>query len=720
MYENPQETLLKVFGYKAFRSPQQEIVEGLIRGEDAFVIMPTGGGKSLCYQIPALHRTGVGIVVSPLISLMKDQVDALRANGVRAAFYNSSLGEAEARRVLAELHNDGLDLLYVAPERLMSEGFLERLSDLQIALFAIDEAHCVSQWGHDFRPEYVQLGRLRQLFPHVPLIALTATADVQTRGDIIERLGLARAACHVAGFDRPNIRYTVIEKQKPFAQLTAFLAARQKDEAGIVYALSRKRVEEVAGRLVAEGIVAAAYHAGLPDRERERVQEAFQRDELQVVVATVAFGMGIDKPNVRFVVHYDLPKNIESYYQETGRAGRDALPAEALLLFGYGDIAIARSLIENGGNAEQSRIELHKLNAMIGFAEAVTCRRKVLLGYFGEMLATDCGNCDVCLTPPERYDATEEAQKALSCVYRVGQRFGMGHVIDVLRGSHSQRIQSLGHDGLSTYGIGRGMSADVWGSVIRQLVHLGYLEQDLAAYSVLRLTAKARPLLRGEERLTLARPRVKSAAVKKVQRSTVSGLSCDEGLFQSLRELRKRLADEAGIPPFVVFGDATLTEMSAVRPQDADALLRINGVGMHKLGRYGADFLAVIREHAGLPAAKAIDLARTCPTTREPGDTRLETWRLHQEGLGTEAIAARRGLSVVTIIGHLEALMLAGKAVQMDRLLPAAHRALIEAKIREQGIGITLKSLKESLPESISYEEIRLVRASCQYGLLEP
>ncbi len=712
MHEKPEETLLKVFGFKSFRHPQKEIVEGVIRGEDAFVIMPTGGGKSLCFQVPALHRPGVGIVVSPLISLMKDQVDALRANGVKAAFYNSSLAETEARRVLAELHNRELDLIYVAPERLMSELFLERLKELEIALFAIDEAHCVSQWGHDFRPEYVQLGRLRRLFPGVPMIALTATADPQTRGDIIDRLGLQGAACHVAGFDRPNIRYTVTAKQKPFAQLTTFLAGRGGDEAGIVYALSRKRVEGIAERLKEAGIAAAPYHAGLPDGERSRVQEAFQRDELQVVVATVAFGMGIDKPNVRFVVHYDLPKNIESYYQETGRAGRDGLPAEALLLFGYGDIAVARGLIENGGNAEQNRIELHKLNAMVGFAEAATCRRRVLLGYFGTEHSADCGNCDICLNPPERYDATEEAQKALSCVYRVGQRFGMGHAIDVLRGSQNQRIQALGHDELSTYGIGRDLSADVWGSIFRQLVHLGYLEQDLAAYSVLRLTAKARPLLRGEERLTLARPRKKEIPAQKAPRTTATGGAYDEGLFHSLRALRKRLADAAGVPPFVVFGDSTLTEMAQVRPLDVESLLCISGVGVHKLGRYGADFLAVIREHCGLAPAPPDPVPQAPPVRPELGDTQLESWRLHQEGLNLEEIAARRGLTENTVTGHLEALIQAGKPVDMDLLVVAGHRGMIEAKIRELGGNSPLKPVKEMLPDSISYGEIRLVRAA--------
>ena len=595
----PLETLRTVFGYHAFRPHQEEIIAGVIRGEDSFVLMPTGGGKSLCYQIPALHRPGVALVVSPLISLMKDQVDALQANGVRAEFYNSSLAEREAQRVLARLHQGDLDLLYVAPERLMGESFLERLKDIPISLFAIDEAHCVSQWGHDFRPDYVQLGRLRELFPRVPLLALTATADSQTRTDIIRRLGLTQATCHVTGFDRPNIRYTVVDKQKPFNQLLAFLAGRPPEDAGIVYALSRKRVEEVAGRLAAAGIAAAPYHAGLGDGERSRVQEAFQRDELRVVVATVAFGMGIDKPNVRFVVHYDIPKNIESYYQETGRAGRDGLPAEALLLFGYGDIVVARGLIENGGNPEQNRIELQKLNAMVGFAEAVTCRRRVLLGYFSESLGEDCGNCDVCLDPPERFDATEEAQKALSCVYRVGQRFGMGHVIDVLRGSRSQRLLQLGHDRLSTYGIGRELSSEVWGGVLRQLVHLGYLEQDLASYGVLKLTAAARPLLRGEERLHLARPREKPVTPVKPPRRAAGNIAYDEGLFQSLRSLRKELADTAGVPPFVIFGDATLIEMAAFRPTDAESLLRINGVGNHKLGRYGGAFLEVLRGYGG-------------------------------------------------------------------------------------------------------------------------
>ena len=589
----PLDTLKRVFGYSAFRPHQEEIIEGVIGGGDHFVLMPTGGGKSLCYQVPALHRAGTAIIVSPLISLMKDQVDALKSNGVRAAQYNSSIGEAAARSTLAAFHGGELDLLYLAPERLMSDAFLDRLKDIPISLFAIDEAHCVSQWGHDFRPEYIQLGRLRRLFPDIPLIALTATADPQTRDDILHRLDLKQAACHSAGFDRPNIRYTVVDKHKPFDQLSAFIDGRP-GEAGIVYALSRKRTEEVAEKLAAKGIKASPYHAGLPAAGRRRVQEAFLKDDLQVVVATVAFGMGIDKPNVRFVVHYDIPKNIESYYQETGRAGRDSLPAEALLLFGYGDIAIVRGLIEKGYNEKQNRIELHKLNAMVGYAEPLTCRRRALLRYFGEELPEDCGNCDICLNPPERYDATEDARKALSCVFRLDQRFGMGQVIDVLRGSENQRILSLGHDRLSTYGIGAERSKEEWGGLIRQLVHLGYLKQDMANYSVLQLTGAARPLLRGEQKLILPKPRVKPKAAKKPSRKRIGELDYNADLFQALRELRKGIADREGVPPYIVFGDAALAEMAAYRPKDGTAFLQINGVGQRKMERYGEDFIAAI------------------------------------------------------------------------------------------------------------------------------
>ena len=586
-------TLKTVFGFHRFRSPQQEVIERVVAGEDVFLVMPTGGGKSLCYQIPALHRSGVAIVVSPLISLMKDQVDALIDNGVRAACLNSTLSSGEARDVFRQLDKGELDLLYVAPERLMMPEFLECLASLTLALFAIDEAHCISQWGHDFRPDYVQIGRLRGLFPGVPIVAMTATADPETRRDIIRQLGIEQATVYVAGFDRPNITYTVTPKQKPFAQLSTFLKGR-RDEAGIVYALSRKRVEEVTERLREAGFAAAAYHAGLPDEERRRVQDAFRRDDLRIVVATVAFGMGIDKPNVRFVVHYDMPKSVESYYQETGRAGRDGLPSEALMLFGMGDVMTARSLIENSDNPERVRIELQKLNAMVAYSEALTCRRRALLAYFGDQRDDDCGNCDICTDPPERFDASEVARKALSCVYRVGERFGARHVIDVLRGARGQRILDLHHDRLSTYGIGAGLSSAEWDNIIRQLIHLGYLVQDFSRFGALALSATARPVLRGETGVVLGRPRIVPKGEKEARRKRGAAAGEHQPLFDILRALRKEIADELSVPPFVVFSDATLVEMAASRPRDEGELLQVTGVGEHKLNKYGARFLSAI------------------------------------------------------------------------------------------------------------------------------
>jgi ATP-dependent DNA helicase RecQ len=588
----PLETLRSVFGFPGFRPHQREIVDELLAGRDAFVLMPTGGGKSLCYQIPAMHREGVGIVVSPLISLMKDQVDALRANGVRAEFYNSSLGAEEARRVLRALHARELDLLYVAPERLMSEGFLERLAGEAIALFAIDEAHCVSQWGHDFRPEYVQLGALRRRFPDVPMVALTATADPQTRSDILEQLGLRQAKVFVAGFDRPNIRYLVQEKTKPFNQLVDCLE-RWKGESAIVYCLSRKRVEEVAQKLRLAGWSAAPYHAGLPSAERSRVQEDFLRDDVRIVVATVAFGMGIDKPNVRAVVHYDLPKHLEGYYQETGRAGRDGLESEAVLLYGLSDAVVARQLVGQNANPEQRRIESHKLDAMVGFAEALTCRRRVLLGYFGEELGADCGNCDRCLKPVELYDATDDAFRALMTVYEVRQRAGVRLVIDVVRGAETDQVRRLGHHRLSTYGLGADRSAEHWASVIRQLIHHGYLVQDVAKFGVLKLTPKTRPILHKEQGLQLAVPQERVAR-RRSKRKPMADHVADDPLFQALRAVRKEIADAAGVPPYVVFGDATLKEMAARKPRTLESMLEVSGVGLHKLKKYGERFLDAI------------------------------------------------------------------------------------------------------------------------------
>ncbi|MEI7813876.1 MAG: DNA helicase RecQ [Coriobacteriia bacterium] len=591
----PVQILSSVFGYSEFRSHQREIIDHIIAGGSAFVLMPTGGGKSLCFQVPALLREGTAIVVSPLISLMKDQVDALRANGVAAAYLNSSQSGTESSSVVAALKAGELDLLYVAPERLMLDGFLDLLRTVKIALFAVDEAHCVSQWGHDFRPDYVGLGRLPQLFQGIPFIALTATADDQTREDVRERLHLGDAPIFVAGFDRPNIRYTVAEKRSAPQQLERFIAERPGDS-GIVYALSRKRVQQVAARLRANGVAAAPYQAGLPALERTRVQDAFLRDEVRVVVATVAFGMGIDKPDVRFVVHYDMPKNIEGYYQETGRAGRDGLPAEALCLYGLQDVVTARMLIESGSAAEQVRIELHKLNAMIGFSEATTCRRRVLLGYFGEPSEKDCGNCDVCLDPPQLYDATVDAQKALSAVYRTGQRFGIGHVIDVLRGHATEKVSQWDHDQLTVFGVGADSSADEWTAVIRQLIHHGYLRQDIAAFSALKLTDTARPVLQGDVELRFARARAKApkAGRSASRPAAVDGMEVDEPLFDRLRELRRKLAAEQGVPAYVVFADRSLADMAARRPSTRDEFLDCHGVGAAKLERYADVFLAAI------------------------------------------------------------------------------------------------------------------------------
>ncbi len=587
------DTLRRVFGLEDFRPFQQDIIERVVRGGDAFVLMPTGGGKSLCYQLPALHRPGLGIVVSPLISLMKDQVDALQANGVRAAMYNSTLEASEARMVLERLHNDELDLLYVAPERMMKPDFIRSLEHTPLALIAIDEAHCVSQWGHDFRPDYAALGALRAHFAEVPFIALTATADPQTREDIVAVLGLHDAQQFATSFDRPNIRYSVLEKHQPRSQLLRLLG-NHAGSSGIVYALSRKRVDEIAGFLLERGFSAAAYHAGLTAQTRNDVQERFIRDDLLIVVATVAFGMGIDKPNVRFVVHYDLPRHLEAYYQETGRAGRDGLAAEALLLFGTQDVATARYQIQQSLNETQRRIDSHKLNAMVGFAESLACRRRVLLGYLGEQMATDCGNCDICLDPPERFDATEVARKALSCVYRVGQRFGIKHVVDVLRGADNEAIRKFNHQRLTTYGIGMEHSHAEWLSIVRQLIHRGYLFQDIAAFSVLKLTTPALRLLRAEESLELARPRLQEKPVKKKSGPIAELGEHDLRLFETLREIRKQLAEEQGVPPYVIFGDATLLEMSRERPSNDDEFLSINGVGQVKLKRHGETFLAAI------------------------------------------------------------------------------------------------------------------------------
>ena len=598
----PHEILDRVFGYGAFRDEQEAIIEHVAGGGDALVVMPTGGGKSLCYQIPALLRDGVAIVVSPLIALMRDQVDALRQAGVRAGSLNSTLTFDEVRETEANARAGSLDLLYVAPERLMGERTLALLDRIRIALFAIDEAHCVSQWGHDFRPEYLQLSVLHERYPDVPRIALTATADAPTRREIAERLGLGDARIFVSGFDRPNIGYAIVPKHGVLEQLRRFLDAGHRGHAGIVYCLSRRRVEETAQWLRDRGYDALPYHAGMSAEARKLHQDAFVREEAVIIVATIAFGMGIDKPDVRFVAHLDLPKSIESYYQETGRAGRDGLPADAWMAYGLSDVVTLRQMVEGSGADEQrKRIEMRKLDALLGLCELTTCRRRTLLAYFGEERAGPCGNCDNCIAPPEVWDATEAAQKALSCVYRTGQRFGAGYVIDVLRGKDDERIRGFRHHRLSTFGIGADIDAPTWRSVFRQLVARGLMRVDVEGFGSLKLTEASRAVLRGECEVHLRRdaPAPRKQRRERPARGARTALGPEHRtLFDALRDRRRELARAQGVPPYVIFHDVTLEAMTERQPRTLEAFATLPGVGEKKLERYAATFIEVIEGHA--------------------------------------------------------------------------------------------------------------------------
>jgi len=598
--------LQHVFGYPAFRGRQADIVSHVAGGGDALVLMPTGGGKSLCYQIPALLRHGVGIVISPLIALMQDQVEALTQVGVKAAYLNSTLDFSTVQQIERQLFTGELDMLYIAPERLMTDrswSLLDRLEESgKLALFAIDEAHCVSQWGHDFRPEYLQLSALHERYPAVPRIALTATADHATRDEMIARLGLGEARVFVSSFDRPNIRYTVVEKDTPKRQLLAFLSGRRKEfgvEAGIIYCLSRKKVEETAEWLSGEGFAALPYHAGLGAEVRAANQRRFLREDGLIMVATIAFGMGIDKPDVRFVAHLDLPKSLEAYYQETGRAGRDGEAAEAWMTYGLQDVVLQRSRIDDSTAPEdQKRLEAQKLNALLAYCETPRCRRVVLLDYFGEA-SQPCGNCDVCLDPPTLWDGTDAARKLLSAAYRTGQRFGATHLIDVVRGKANPKVKEYGHDQLPTFGVGKDMDEAVWKSVARQLVAGGYLRAELAEHGALKLTEAARPVLKGEQTVEMRRAtvRAKSSSSSSGSRLKASQDLSPEAapLFEQLRQWRFEAAKEQGVPAYVIFHDKTLREIAEMRPASRGHLAQVPGVGAAKIDRYGDQILSVIR-----------------------------------------------------------------------------------------------------------------------------
>jgi len=603
---SPEQILHEVFGYERFRPLQGEVVQELVEGRDALVLMPTGGGKSLCYQVPALASPGTAVVISPLIALMQDQVAALRELGVKAAFLNSSMDYEQARATEYALTTGELDLLYCAPERLIQPRTIELLHHASLSLFAIDEAHCVSQWGHDFRSDYLQLSILATEFPTVPRVALTATADERTRKEIAERLSLTEARHFISGFDRPNIQYRITPKTNANKQLLDFIKAEHEGDCGIVYCLSRNKVDATARLLASKGYTALPYHAGLSSEERARNQERFLREDGVIVVATIAFGMGIDKPDVRFVAHMDLPKSLEAYYQETGRAGRDGKPSTAWMVYGLQDVIKLRQMLEASQGSDQfKRVERQKLDAMLGLCEVTECRRQVLLQYFGDNPESACGNCDTCLTPPETWDGTVAVQKALSCVYRTGQRFGVNYIIDVLRGSENERILQAGHQTVSTYGIGADLKAAEWKSVFRQLVANGYLRADPEGFGSLQLTERCRPLLKGEQSIELRKdPVAKKAAATKSSGTRRTGQNVrdqitDHNGWDALRACRKELADQQGVPPYVIFHDTTLFDMLERRPQTLEELAEVNGVGAAKLEKYGELFLETLRDLPG-------------------------------------------------------------------------------------------------------------------------
>ncbi|ERI53911.1 ATP-dependent DNA helicase RecQ [Pseudomonas sp. EGD-AK9] len=674
MLDHAQRILKDVFGYDAFRGNQAAIIERVAGGGDALVLMPTGGGKSLCYQVPGLLRDGLAVIVSPLIALMDDQVATLDELGVAAVALNSTLSNDEQREIAERIRRGEIKMLYLAPERLVQQRMLSFLQGLEIALFAIDEAHCVSQWGHDFRPEYLQLGQLAELFPQVPRIALTATADKRTREEIVQRLHLQNAERFLSSFDRPNIFYRILPKDQPRKQLLGFLAAR-KGDAGIVYCLSRKKVEEVADFLSSQGFPALPYHAGLPNELRAYHQKRFLNEEGLIMVATIAFGMGIDKPNVRFVCHLDLPKSLEAYYQETGRAGRDGLPADAWMAYGLQDVIFLKQMLNNSeGDDRHKRIEQHKLDAMLALCEETRCRRQVLLGYFDEELAQPCGHCDNCIDGVETWDATEPARQALSAIYRSGQRYGVGHLVDILLGRDNDKIRAVGHQHLTVFGVGKALSEVEWRTLFRQLVARGLADVDLEGFGGLRLSEACRPLLRGEVGLQLRRE-PKPAQTAKASSSAASQLvrSHEREMWEALRSLRRKLAEEHSVPPYVIFPDATLLEMLRSQPGSLSEMAQVSGVGARKLERYGQAFLEVLggaAQEAPAPVAdlrhELVSLARAGMTPTQIagqlGCSEKNVYSLLAEAIGQQQLSLEQALDLPEeLLGEIQEAFLDGE-----------------------------------------------------------